>query len=776
MSAPAAEKTPSGGRHSAGMRVTWRYVYYLRFPIFTWIALPALCLMQALGTAEGMTHGLFVLESPRQFFFCGFVASLLCFVAIGRARLVFSYGCERFDSPPPRRRIASGLTWPIVAIAHVPAAIFIAFVVNAADEGSLALSALAGIIGWAVGFAVVLLVTLGYNWFHPNDSAYHEIFVPVRPGTLLDKALLRPSPKTGWAQRLSIRIARLLGPGYTRQGSGDLHSGHALAIWLVLVLWALYFIVGIATKPSGNVSVGTWFPVIAVVVSLAIFYGWLLSAVSFFFDRWNAPVILTVVAIGVLFGIFFPAEHYYKLADIAHPQSVPWATPPEVLSQWESDHPDPATPMVIITAEGGGIQASAWTAKVLTELDGLSGGKLRGSVLLVSSVSGGSVAAMDFANSYFVNESNREATTGTYTGELKDPNCLVDLASASSLEAVAWGILYPDTFRSLTSPFGTLRFGDRGDSLQRRWRLLRESRTDCTPLRKNSLLGLSDWAAGLRAGIVPAIALNATATETGQRFLLSNFDMQSLPADKLPCRRGTFDPNAKSWTLTFHELFPGCDVDVTTAARLSASFTYVSPQPRSSLETPRHMAGGPEALHLADGGYYDNYGILTAIDFLNAAIAQPAPTQPDPALPARRRTLLFIQILCCEEPTPYRAVQDAHLKTRGGFFQLVAPLDTLMSVRTSGQWQAAQQELQLFQNRIQQRYDFVPVIIPFVPATPGGMASSEVIPLSWHLTQREKDRLDSQWQGFGDAARSRYLCTVLNAFQPGSVPAQCPAQ
>jgi hypothetical protein len=115
--------------------------------------------------------------------------------------------------------------------------------------------------------------------------------------------------------------------------------------------------------------------------------------------------------------------------------------------------------------------------------------------------------------------------------------------------------------------------------------------------------------------------LNTTATETGDRFLLSNYRIlakdpmgcdstsDSLHSDILP---------AESFLDTFAER---CDTDpkgriladlrLSTAARLSASFTYVSPATR--LES----RFAPYAYHFVDGGYFDNDGTGSVIEFLD---------------------------------------------------------------------------------------------------------------------------------------------------------------
>ncbi len=65
---------------------------------------------------------------------------------------------------------------------------------------------------------------------------------------------------------------------------------------------------------------------------------------------------------------------------------------------------------------------------------------------------------------------------------------------------------------------------------------------------------------------------NATAAESGQRFLMSS---TTLPPD--PRFERGYLPS-----IQFQDAFQGLDLSVAAAARLSASFAWVSPMPRPS--------------------------------------------------------------------------------------------------------------------------------------------------------------------------------------------------
>src|SRR5262249_22824295 len=126
-------------------------------------------------------------------------------------------------------------------------------------------------------------------------------------------------------------------------------------------------------------------------------------------------------------------------------------------------------------------------------------------------------------------------------------------------------------------------------------------------LTNNPTLG--DWSNRLSEGSMPAVILNSTLVETGGRFLLTNYlpEQQSVP--------GNFSKPAQS----FFALYPDCDLPVPPAARLSATFTYVSPLTRAELPCDGGTSSKRFTYHIADGGYFDNDGIVSAMEWLHQA-------------------------------------------------------------------------------------------------------------------------------------------------------------
>src|SRR5260370_8841180 len=112
----------------------------------------------------------------------------------------------------------------------------------------------------------------------------------------------------------------------------------------------------------------------------------------------------------------------------------------ETARAWEGvrGRNDPKKPIVVVATAGGGIRAASWTTQVLTGLAEsceTSGGdnNFSSSLILVSSVSGGSVGNMYVVGSYY--------SAGRLRKDLIQ--VIRDVGARTSFIAVGWGVLYP---------------------------------------------------------------------------------------------------------------------------------------------------------------------------------------------------------------------------------------------------------------------------------------------------------------------------------------------
>jgi hypothetical protein len=307
-------------------------------------------------------------------------------------------------------------------------------------------------------------------------------------------------------------------------------------------------------------------------------------------------------------------------------------------------------PLIVITATGGGLHASAWTATVLAHLEKEFGPDFHNHLLLLSTVSGGSVGLLAYL---------RELQAGTLD---KDPQIaaarMQSVAQCSSLEGVGWGLVYFDLPKAFVpvlpyfippssgnndldpSSGSTPLFKDRTWSLRKSFER-NLSNKYCDAVWARDTADKLSWPLDtrphpgdtltLRAFLdtthFPAITMNTTTVENGERFLLANYRIPPVNLDAGPNYR------ARSFLETFRAGTHGVtDLPLATAAQMSATFPAVS----SAARVPISLDNAPNAVHFADGGYYDNDGTGSAIEFLRYALSDPS----EPARNAPVRILL----------------------------------------------------------------------------------------------------------------------------------------
>jgi hypothetical protein len=144
----------------------------------------------------------------------------------------------------------------------------------------------------------------------------------------------------------------------------------------------------------------------------------------------------------------------------------------------------------------------------------------------------------------------------------------------------------------------------------------------------------------------------------------------------------------------------------------------------------RAKYSGPQP-HVVDGGYYDNYGMATLVEWLDEALTKARENKQ-----SLDRQILVIQIHGAPlDETDLRERRFA--KNRGWFYQALAPLLTLFAVRTAGQVAHNDIELELLKEKWGcEGVSIESALFEFTNAE---------APLSWHLTPTEKDRIRRDW-------------------------------
>ncbi len=562
----------------------------------------------------------------------------------------------------------------------------------------------------------------------------------------------------------------------------------AIALAAIFCMSAYQFLHGTGTERD--------LPVLATIVIICTFVLWTFAGLAFLLDRYRVPVLTALLAI-----IFFPklvhltyGEHYFLTVERSNTAVIP----PSAAQALNIRIHDPSDPLIVITATGGGIHAAAWTTEILGRLEqsfardsslhapfpGAKPFVFHDHVLLASGVSGGSVGLM----SYLLEYSAAEPFDPQHLPTARMTNA----AACSSIEDVAWGLEYYDFVRLLFNVWFS-----RTDAVppDRNWALteafnrnLRNPlcRTDdrslpgLHPLTLNGKsLTLGKGAELLRADKLPAFTLNTTAVETGGRFLLSNYqiprnyipDSDLLPSESFLHAYGEPCEGSRQ-----HQAY--ADLPIATAARLSATFPFVS----SASRVPGKYA--PYAYHFVDGGYYDNDGTGSVIEFLSSALTKPpanvaqdpcfktssvltpvpAPSVSTPTYPTKKQeilqpgtsqsaplAILLIEIRNGDDLDPLSNVDDYNFQTHPqdkhswtAISQLSAPPGALWKAGHESVTRRNRLGLCLLETTYLDRLVVHHVVFNYDPASPSPEAKNprDVIqPLNWHLTAAERKQI-----------------------------------
>lgn len=288
------------------------------------------------------------------------------------------------------------------------------------------------------------------------------------------------------------------------------------------------------------------------------------------------------------------------------------------LERWAQSFRDPTGPpgaaakppiLVVVTTSGGALRAALWTESVLRHL----GEKITGfprHVRLITGASGGMLGAAQY-----VSVQARIQARVQGLGRIGR----VGRIGSDYLTPIAWQIAFRDFVPNILFPVAV---ENRGDVLEEAW----VKSTPGLGMRFRELKPLED------AGLIPSIVFSPMLVEDGRRLLISNLslaDLTDLPGralireDRKTLRDQfmeeqaprTDEPDdydleypdvASVSAVEFFRLFGEegrSDLRLASAARMSATFPYVTSSVTLPTDPPRHVV---------DAGYYDNYGVNLA--------------------------------------------------------------------------------------------------------------------------------------------------------------------
>jgi hypothetical protein len=582
--------------------------------------------------------------------------------------------------------------------------------------------------GLAAGLAIFVGLQIGERKVRKPTTAplrwiWHQLLHPhvVPPtGATAPKGVFRL-----WGL---IPVPAFIGRGYlqeSKEGVATLlldHRRAAQALGVFAAIYVAFFILGVHL------------PALCYLLLLLIIFIWLLSVLAFFFDAYRVPLLISLILLVCLASWSKKSDHFYRIWP-AQPPAQPLAesdtNPGEVLARAADD----GQPVVLIAAAGGGIQAAAWTARVLTGLEEIldqrKPGTFARSIRLLSGVSGGSAGIM-----FYVHGTYPLGATGS--AAVARHRSIVEAASASSLGQAVQGLAYSDLWRALPPFFVPSVFEDRAERLERAWIENADSKFGWANVASLKDATLNKWRHDLAERKRPAVIFNSTVVESGERF---TFSTSRFRDEDLAQGQGDFAKSCQN-----------ADISIVTAARLSATFPVVSPAARPELakdsnsNEPIRDSQSVPRVHLVDGGYFDNSGLVALSTWLDSALQYVVLKHPS-KVPEK---ILVIQILPFPEP-----VSPDKEAPASPFSQILAPLQAVLSVREQVQTGMTQRDFAFVTKRWKLEAfnpdspaKIRPIDIQVVNVVYRGDGQHRYTPLSWHLRKSEQAAIEESWKRF----------------------------
>ena len=406
-----------------------------------------------------------------------------------------------------------------------------------------------------------------------------------------------------------------------------------LSVFLAVLILNVFITVLVAFQPRQFDGMGA----LAVLLLSASFFCMSGGFLCMLADRHGVPL-LTLMALlaASLHVLHLNDNHRVRQYPAMSTHQRPDAAPPDhrpdfdaYAKAWLQSRctPQRICPVIMVSAEGGGLRSAAWTALVLAQWTTLIDQALPPNgtepmferyMFAGSGVSGGSLGLATYVAALQVPPQNG------LSAQTRGENML-DHDFLAPVMANAWFIDF--TQRWLP---GAL-FDDRGRALTRAWEQAAEEQGVHAFAHPFSAMYENDK--GDVSTNVPALFFTSTTVGQGWRFV------------QHPFRPFAHNP----WTTAYDgSRWLDPRIPLSEVVLNSARFTYLSPA--GTLQTAGDASPSPVSFQLADGGYFENSGATTLLELMQHLRAIAA---------AEGQPLHFIVIHISNDPSLHDFV-DAH--------------------------------------------------------------------------------------------------------------------
>ncbi|HEV3310495.1 MAG TPA: patatin-like phospholipase family protein, partial [Chloroflexota bacterium] len=422
----------------------------------------------------------------------------------------------------------------------------------------------------------------------------------------------------------------------------------------------------------------------------------------------------------------------------------------------------PKPPLVILCVSGGGSRAAVWACAILEELRRQElalranrnphppgGGLLVDQIRIITGASGGIVGSAYYtafsALGGGIPPKGVQAEIAAWSARNKGAACpeLAWALARDHLSAVVSTMLLYDLpwtwvpFRTCiidpTRMPSNWSAWDRGRSLEK-------ALADNTrPKGKKATSPLESPHAALapfeQSALIPSIIYSPMLVEDARRLLISNLDLSALCEIDVPYGSGVRRLSRPA--IEFYKIFPEARAtfQVCTAARLAASFPFVSPALFLPTEPKRRVV---------DAGYYDNYGVDLAAEWVY---------HNSQDISTHCSSVLFLETRAYANEADRQSLFSSD---DGGFIRgLSSPLSAVMTMRERSPWYRNDERLRGMGDLFAERHKAPRFVVSEYVELDG------TAPLGWSMTERQRDEIIQS----ASTAVSQLLVRLRNVYK-----------
>ena len=398
-----------------------------------------------------------------------------------------------------------------------------------------------------------------------------------------------------------------------------------------------------------------------------------------------------------------------------------------VLDRWKEKTTKNEKPKIVfINTTGGGLRSSLWTFYVLQQSDSSTHGRLMHQAHLITGSSGGMIGAA------YLRELYREQQSGQRKGYYHDS--LSANMGRDILNPVAFSLAVNDLFLNLQS-FKDGKYSyikDRGYAFENK---LNENTTNSLDHR------VRDYYKDEAAAQIPIMLISPTLVNDGRRLLISSQPISYLSVTRpLENGKNSYNYDGVEFSRFFKEQDAG-NLKFTSALRMSASFPYI---------TPLVNLPSKPMMEIIDAGVRDNDGFALSLRFLYYFKDW-----------VNRYTsgIVFVQV----RGDTYKDIPINEIPPRTALDALARPVGGVVKSFKNQQAFNNAQLLEMTGEWLEQPIDIVTFQL---------IHEKKDVSLSWHLTQKEKERIMGVFHNAENQAaleRLKHLLNVEDDLVSGSV-------